>query len=76
MQAQPNTYNLKPGTELIFTRTGKKLRLEKVTDKNVSWYVGFEYKGGCGRNILKMATQTLKTTNQGIADGTYLIVND
>lgn len=74
MKSTENIYNLEKGTEFIFVPTGVKFKIEKVTDKNVSWYVGFEYKGGMGKNTLKMATQSLKRTNEGIAKGTYILM--
>lgn len=73
MKATENIYNLKPGTELLFTPTGVTFILAKVTDKNTSWYTGHAIRSGAGTNIMRMATQSLARTNRGIANGTYLI---
>ena len=57
MAPAENTYNLKHGTKITFTPTGATFEIAKVTNKNVSWYTGFDHKGGCGINNLKMTTQ-------------------
>lgn len=72
MRATENTYNLKPGTSITFTPTGREFKLAKVTDKMVSWYTSI-HKGGSGKNILKMASTSLRIFNEGIAEGTYII---
>lgn len=46
---------LTPGTKVTFTPTGMQFEIAKVTDKNISWYTGFNFKGGNGQNNLKMA---------------------
>ena len=47
--------------------------IAKVTETNVSWYVGFNFKGGNGKNNLKMAYISLKRFNEGLANGIYII---
>lgn len=61
------------GMKVEFTPTGKVFEIAKVTDKNVSWYVGFEYKGGNGTNNLKMAHTSVKRFMDGIERGIYII---
>lgn len=68
-----NTFKLQKGTEVIFTPTGKKIRLVTVTDKNVTWFTSFQYKGGTGKNKLKMARTSLQKFNAGILEGTYVL---
>lgn len=75
MKPAQNTHDLKAGQTILFTVTGVEFKLAKVTDKMVSWYVGFEYKGGCGKNTLRMASTTLKRFNKGIEEGSYKILN-
>ena len=61
------------GQKVEFTPTGMIFEIAKVTETNISWYVGFNFKGGNGKNNLKMAYTSLKKFNQGIQNGTYII---
>lgn len=72
-QKTMSTTTLTAGTKVKFTPTGSIFEIAKVTDKNVSWYVGFEYKGGSGKNTLKMACTSLKRFLKGIENGAYEI---
>jgi hypothetical protein len=62
------------GTKVIFTPTGAEFELKTVTDKNVVWYVGFNFKSGSGINNLKTASTSRKIFEDGIAKGTYKII--
>jgi hypothetical protein len=61
------------GTTYIFTPTGKEFTLNKVTLSRVSWYVGFNYKGGNGINNQKMAWVSRKVFEKGVVDGVYVV---
>ena len=64
---------LEKGIKFEFTATGKVFEIAKVTDKNISWYVGFNFKGGTGKNNLKMATTSRKMFEAAIKNGDYII---
>ena len=64
---------MKPGQTYIFTPTGKEFKIAKVTDKNISWYVGFEFKGGNGINTLRMVHTSVKRFQSGIERGVYIL---
>jgi hypothetical protein len=64
---------LTPGTKVTFTPTGMQFEIAKVTDKNISWYTGFNFKGGNGQNNLKMAWCSVKSFQKGIDSGSYII---
>lgn len=66
---------LKSGTLIRFTKTGKEFKLEKVTDKRVSWYVGFEFKGGSGKNIMRMTSTSLRLAEKWVSEGAWIILN-
>lgn len=65
---------LKQGMRLLYVPTGKELTIAKVGKKNVSWYVGFVYKQGSGKNEMRMTHQSIKTTIEGIEAGRYEIL--
>ena len=65
---------LKPGMELIYTPTGKKIRIERVGTRSISWYVGFIYRQGSRKNDMRMTHQSIKRTIEGIRAGTYIII--
>lgn len=65
---------MKTGTKVLFTPTNKVFEIAKVTDKRVSWYVGFSYKGGNGINTLKMASTSRRLFQEGIDNGSYKII--
>lgn len=64
---------LKAGAKIIAS-SGREFKLEKVTDKRVSWHVGFEYKGGNSKNTLKMASTSLRLANEWVENGSWKIV--
>jgi hypothetical protein len=64
---------LTPGTKITFTPTGEVFELAKVTDKRISWYVGFEFKGGRGINTMKMTWCSINDFQKGIDKGSYVI---
>lgn len=64
---------MKQNETYTFTPTGEDFKLAKVTDKNVSWYVGFEFKGGTGKNTLRMAGTSVKRFQSGIDKGVYVL---
>lgn len=66
---------LTTGTKITFTPTGKIFEIAKVTDKRISWYVGFEFKGGCGKNTMKMTWCSIKEFQKGMDKGSYIINN-
>jgi hypothetical protein len=70
-----NNQIVKAGDIVFFAPTGAEFKIAKVTEKRVSWNVGFNYKGGTSKNILKMAWVSLKSFNKGIKDGIYIIRN-
>lgn len=61
------------GQTYIFTPTGSEFQIAKVGDKNVSWYVGFDYKSGGGKNVMKMAHTSIKRFERGITNGSYTL---
>ncbi len=65
---------MKTGTKVLFTPTNVVFEIAKVTDKMVSWYVGFSYKSGSGINTLKMASTSRRLFQKGIDEGTYKII--
>lgn len=71
MENLNNTIEVKQGDRYIFTPTGKEIEIAKVGSKNVSWYVGFVFKQGSGKNIYRMTHTSIKTFVEGITRGTY-----
>jgi hypothetical protein len=65
---------LKTGSKVEFTPTGNIFEIAKVTESRISWYLGFAYKGGSGKNNLKMASTTLKKFQSGIDNGNYKVI--
>ena len=63
---------IKKGTKVVFAETGAIFTLETVTDKKVSWYVGY-HKGGNGKNNLKFTTVSRNRFEGGILRGAYII---
>jgi hypothetical protein len=64
---------LTPGTKVTFTPTGMTFEIAKVTETRISWYVGFEFKGGTGKNTMKMTWCSIKDFQEGIDEGSYII---
>jgi len=69
------TQDLKAGQKVIFTETNEAFILKEVTEKRVSWYVNFTYKGGTGKNTLRTAWTSRKVFLEGIADGSYKLID-
>lgn len=63
------------GMVIIFESSGYKreFTIEKVTDKRISWYTGFEHKSGYGVNTMKMVWCSIKQFQTGLDNGTYKI---
>lgn len=68
--------NLKPGMNVIFTPTGAAFTIAAVNEKNISWWTGFNFKGGTGKNTLKKAWASKKKFQDGIDKGTYTFTTD
>jgi len=62
------------GTKVNFTPTSNIFEIAKVTETRISWYVGFNFKGGNGINNLKMAWCSVKQFQSGLNSGTYKII--
>jgi hypothetical protein len=64
---------LTTGAKITFTPTGKVLTISKVTEKRISWYVGFVFKSGYGKNNLRMTSTSINIFQKGIDDGIYIL---
>lgn len=68
-----NIAQIQAGAKVTYTPTGKMFRLAKVTATRVSWYVD-ACKSSWGKNTMRMTWCSLKQFQQGIENGTYVIV--
>lgn len=64
---------MKAGQIYLFVPTNTEFEIAKVTEKNISWYVGFTYKSGTGKNTLRMAHTSVKRFQKAIDAGTYVL---
>jgi hypothetical protein len=66
--------DLKKGTK-IQGANGRIFEIEKVTEKRISWFVGFSFKGGNGVNTMKMTWASIKQAQYWIDNGEWNILN-
>lgn len=65
---------LQPGQKIKFTPTGVTFQIKHVTEKRISWWLGFIAKGGHGINELRATSTSIRLFQQGIDNGTYEIL--
>lgn len=65
---------LQPNQKVKFTPTGVVFTIKKVTEKRISWWLGFVTKSGHGINNLRSTSTSIRIFQQGIDDGTYIIL--
>lgn len=68
-----NETDLKKGQVFIFTETGVKFKIEKVTDKRVSWYTGYARNSAYNKRIERMAWVSKSTFIEGINTKVYVL---
>ena len=64
--------SLKSGQKFKFSPTGVIFVIGKVTEKRVSWYLGFEYQ--VNKNTMRMTSTSMKIFQEGLEDGTYELI--
>lgn len=69
------TIELKKGMRFKFEPTGVVRKIEKVTEKRVSWYTGFASVSAYNKKIERMAWVSVNQFQKGIEDGIYTLVN-
>lgn len=65
---------LKPGTIFLFTPTGEPFKIARVTEKRISWYLGFTATSSWGKNQMRLTWTSLKHFQEGIDKGAYKII--
>ena len=63
---------LTTGQKFKFIPTGVIFTIGRVTEKRVSWYLGFEYQAN--KNTMRMTSTSIKIFQEGIEDGTYELI--
>jgi hypothetical protein len=66
--------DIKKGDKFIYSPTNAKFTIGKVTDKRVSWYLGFIELSSWGKNEMRMTWTSRKLFEEGLKDGTYIII--
>lgn len=64
---------LTSGMTFLYTPTGVKFKIKKVTDKNVSWYTGHIYPSAYNKKVMRMTHTSKRIFLEGIAKGLYII---
>lgn len=65
--------DLKVGQVMIFTPTGKEFTISLVTEKRISWWLGFVTKSSWGRNNMRKASTSIRIFQRGLDNGAYII---
>lgn len=65
---------LKPGQHFIYTPTAAQFTIKSVTEKRISWWLGFVTKGGQGVNNLRATSTSISIFQEGIENGVYIIL--
>ena len=66
--------DLRIGQRIKYTITGKEFDIARVTDKRISWYVGFIYPSSYKKMSMRMAWVSIKQFQKGLDSGMYVIL--
>lgn len=66
--------DLKAGTKIQFSN-GKIIEIHKATETRLSWYTGFNFRGGNGINKMKMTWITLNLAQTALDNNDWKVLN-